>query len=447
MKKKLFAYTLLMLPALLMTSCLKDQDDKFSESASERVSNYLTQAKEVLTSSENGWVLNYYPDASQSYGGYAYILKFDDQNVTASSEIAEDVTETITTTYILDNEDGPSISFDTYNDFLHYFATPHGSSGAGGYQAYGGDFIFIILNISEDKNTITLKGNRSGNIIYMHRLMDTDGETYLSEVLQVEENMPTSYTIPDGTKVIEVPDEEAEPDEEGNLPTKEVEVAKFITVTLSSGHAYFEGEDTDITVAYHYTPNGVEFYKPVTVQGHEISGIKHIAEADKVPAIGDESLMLTVVYLPANEMFVNAEAYVAISNVSEAAQPYFLACKTVSDGEGENIGQMVFVNVGAPYGYGIFFTSGNYNGLMGLDTEFIDDNKIKFTYNSSRNYSDGGWYYNHGYSGLVDYLASTTFTLTTDSKVKPSYFILTDDEDATKYFKLVVDPVSNPFAN
>ena len=70
-----------------------------------------------------------------------------------------------------------------------------------------------------------------------------------------------------------------------------------------------------------------------------------------------------------------------------------------------------------------------------------------FHNNSSRNYSDGGWYYNHGYSELVDYLASTTFTLTTDSKVKPSYFILTDDEDATKYFKLVVDPVSNPFAN
>ena len=77
MKKIIFAYILMMLPAVLMTSCLKGQEDKFSESASQRSANYLAYVKEVLMSSENGWVLNYFPDRNQSYGGYAYTVKFD----------------------------------------------------------------------------------------------------------------------------------------------------------------------------------------------------------------------------------------------------------------------------------------------------------------------------------------------------------------------------------
>jgi hypothetical protein len=168
-KKNIFIYLLLALP-LLLTSCLKDQEDLFTDSASARTTKYLAEVQDVLTSAENGWLLNYYPDREQSYGGAVYTLQFDDEQVTVSSEIAGDPNYTETSTYILNNEDGPVLMFDTYNQLMHYFATPSGSSGAGGYEAYDGDFIFIILGISEDKNTITLKGNRSGNIMYMHRM-------------------------------------------------------------------------------------------------------------------------------------------------------------------------------------------------------------------------------------------------------------------------------------
>ena len=85
MKKKVLSFLLMMLPALLLTSCLKDQDDLFSESASHRVANYLDKAKKVLLSSENGWVLDYFPHSEQAYGGYSYTLKFDDQYVTVCS--------------------------------------------------------------------------------------------------------------------------------------------------------------------------------------------------------------------------------------------------------------------------------------------------------------------------------------------------------------------------
>lgn len=506
MKKKLFAYILMMLPALLMTSCLKDQDDKFSESASERAANYLSKTKEVLTSSEQGWVLNYFPDRKQSYGGYSYTLKFDDQNVTACWELSEDERESITTTYTLDNEDGPSISFDTYNDFLHYFATPHGSSGAGGYQAYDGDFIFIIMDISEDQNTITLKGNRSGNIMYMHRL-DESIEDYQTALREFTDNLVFN------TAVCDLNGEE-------------------YTMSLLIDDRYINIEDSEggtIEAPFCFDKDGFTLYEPITIGNSEVKSFKYDEEEGTFTAVEDNSVVftgllipsividkvgedivignpaktleytfnladkftytsnddwitvsvdgknltinvaqnttgdertgtitveangqlatITISQVPLNKMFVGSEAYVAYSNISDAAKPYFLACKTLSDSESENIGQMVFANVGAPYGYGIFFTSGNYSGLMGLDTEFIDDNKIKFTYNGSRNYSSGNWYYNKGYKTLITYLASTTFTVTADSEEEPTYFILTDTNDSSKYFKLVLKAVSNPFAN
>lgn len=45
MKKKILSFLLMMLPAVLLTSCLKDQEDLFSDSASQRVANYLDKAK------------------------------------------------------------------------------------------------------------------------------------------------------------------------------------------------------------------------------------------------------------------------------------------------------------------------------------------------------------------------------------------------------------------
>ena len=58
MKKTNIACLLLVTLPLLLQSCLKDQDDIFSESASARMSNYLKNAADVLVGADNGLVLN-----------------------------------------------------------------------------------------------------------------------------------------------------------------------------------------------------------------------------------------------------------------------------------------------------------------------------------------------------------------------------------------------------
>ena len=51
---------------LVFQSCLKDQDDLFEETPSARMTEYLANAKKVLMTPSQGWVMYYYPDDAQS---------------------------------------------------------------------------------------------------------------------------------------------------------------------------------------------------------------------------------------------------------------------------------------------------------------------------------------------------------------------------------------------
>jgi hypothetical protein len=107
------------------------------------------------------------------------MLKFTaDDNVTVWYE--ERPGEKRQSTYAMSSDDGPVLSFDTYNEFMHYYAKP----SQGEYEAKDGDFEFIILKVTDDM--ITLKGKRSGNIMYMTRL-DKEPEDCLKEIQEAKD--------------------------------------------------------------------------------------------------------------------------------------------------------------------------------------------------------------------------------------------------------------------
>ena len=55
----------MLLCALTFQSCLKDDEEVFDKNPSERLQQYISEAKKVLTSAENGWLLEMYPHPSQ----------------------------------------------------------------------------------------------------------------------------------------------------------------------------------------------------------------------------------------------------------------------------------------------------------------------------------------------------------------------------------------------
>lgn len=232
------------LSAIALPSCLKDQEDLFDSTSSERLQQTLDLAKETLVAAPNGWVMDYFPDRDISYGGFVYGLKFDSNEVEVWFELAPGMSEK--SLYKLTNNNGPVLSFDSYNTLMHFFATPSGSR----YEAYDGDFEFMIMDVKPD--LITLMGNRTGNTIYMHRL-DQEPGAYVSAASTIGDAM--FFTELNGTQ--------------GSAP---------ISAAIDLGVRYIEfvwGEgDEDYDGSYYVpTPTGMRLVSSVNVNGATIDAV------------------------------------------------------------------------------------------------------------------------------------------------------------------------------
>lgn len=174
---KIFKLSLLLLALpMLMTSCLKNDDEVFGESASKRLQKALEEARTVLRSSEKGWVMDYYVGDDSSNGGYAFVVKFDSLTVTASSELTKGAS---TSYYKLTTDNGPVLTFDTYNDVFHALATPSQSN----YEGKHADYEFQIVSATPE--LVVLRGRRTNNYVYLHPLTTTP-EEYLAKVADTE---------------------------------------------------------------------------------------------------------------------------------------------------------------------------------------------------------------------------------------------------------------------
>ena len=247
MKTKIFKLLFCCVALLTFTlqSCSNKEEEIFEESPSARLQALMDKTQATLVSSENGWVMDYFPDRDLSYGGFLYILKFNKQSVEAYCELSDDLSESIESLYKLSNDDGAVLSFDSYNEFLHFFATP----SSGRYEAYDGDFEFKIMKVEDD--LITLKGKRSGNTIYLHRLKEEPVQ-YLEKCVKTSENIfaPKASGTYGGTAIEALVD----PD------------VRYITIYLNGGEygQYFLP-----------TPTGVRFVEPLEINGATISELSY----------------------------------------------------------------------------------------------------------------------------------------------------------------------------
>lgn len=253
MMKKLLSYLLIALPALLMQSCLHDQEDMFDEPSALRLQKAVAAAHDALVNNQEMWVLDYYPEGSQSLGGYSMILKFEEEQVTVwrLKETEERVSMGLDPLYISDTSDyqikagsGPVLTFDTYNDAMHYFSTPRNSSDW--YQALWGDFEFTVDSISTDK--IKLRGKRTENVMYL-RAFQGDPVEYLTKADDMvgEFIYPTASFTHEG---IETPIK-------FDLDNRQV----VVNPTNYDKREY---------IAFCFIPNGLRLYRPLEVNGTDV---------------------------------------------------------------------------------------------------------------------------------------------------------------------------------
>ena len=146
---------------LLTASCQKDQN-VFSTTPAERTSQSLQEALTTLQSSVYGWKMTLYPSKDKKYGGYTLFVQFDKDGTLSSSDELQAKDDVVSRSlYEVDNSNGPTLIFNTYNKSIHRYSEPN-SRDFTENLAFGadGDYSYRIISLSPDK--VVLKGVRTG---------------------------------------------------------------------------------------------------------------------------------------------------------------------------------------------------------------------------------------------------------------------------------------------
>ena len=429
--KKIYYSLLYLVAALTIVACTHEEEDLFDNSSAIRADEAIVADLSVLTGSENGWLMEYFPEANQAFGGYNVLLKFGtDGKVTVASELYG-ASQTATSLFSVKQSAGIVLSFDTYNTIFHLFSDPADPTGAGG-KGYGleGDYDFLILEATPEK--VVLQGKKSGGLAVMTPMNGSWNE-YLTAIQAADGAMIFSkYKLEMGGQEIPVS-------------------ISYRTLTFTYEE---DGNVVSKTGSFIVTQTGYKFYEPIVVNGKTIEGFVLDAANNLFTEANDGSIKLIPVIPPLNEQFVTGNWYIAYSQLGRFAQTYFAHCKqNFMDQEGEELIQAYMGS--ALYGsFGFNFIShasdGNYGGLLGYDYELIGEDKVSLVFNFTGE-GNGVWYHNNmGFHFLLrpfGYDVTRIFTLTTDNPTSPTYITLTEDDNPNNSMTLFASQINYPFRN
>lgn len=435
--KKIFFYIMFAVAGLSLQSCLHDDDEIFDKSAAERINEAVANAKEVLTSSQEGWVMHYYVGQEYAYGGLNLAMKFTDGKVQMYNETAQNSDgsyKSVVSTYKITRDQGPVLAFDTYNDLLHVYGDPAGS-GPTDVDGWEADYEFVIMNISEDQNTITLKGKKFNNTIVLERLNRPVAE-YFDAATKMAESLTNAgvlaYTVGD-------------------------KKAKFYPGSSEYSVKYVDdkGEAASLTVPYTSTDKGILFNEPIELFGDTLKGINTkdtatvngVLTANTIVASNDESKIFSL-SKDLNDIFQANNWYLAMSNMGEVAGPglqsFIDACK---ESEGEVVNTCYIGTYSGNYGF--YFLSGRFKGMatFAVDAPISEPDVITFDFNgydSTFGFSNGEYYATYCNFGDAYTPFLSTFKLSADDVNNPTVMTLTDQNNAKNVIKLVKEPVLVP---
>lgn len=172
MKNRLYMQLFLLLGICAFVSCKTEIDDYFDSSASQRIENEILKYRELLSSPQYGWAMEYFPGGTnQAFGGYALAVSFSrDGYATFLSSLSDDVGKSVTSLYSLKKDMGATLNFDTYNELFHYFSDSDISDGDGQGKGLLGDYEFILHSTTESE--ILMYGKKHGSAIHMYALKE-----------------------------------------------------------------------------------------------------------------------------------------------------------------------------------------------------------------------------------------------------------------------------------
>ncbi len=176
-------YILLLSAAVILCSCSRVEGEIFGESSAQRLVHYTDSVEKLLTSAENGWEMIVFPTTDMQ--GINVLVKFTkDQMFTAAAKnsitTGNEYKEAGGSMWQMVSNQGPCLSFDTYNDVMHAFAEPTLDGYTKGVGMKG-DYEFLVL--TAEPNQLLLKSKKRGTYNLMRRLNADQGwEDYFKQI-------------------------------------------------------------------------------------------------------------------------------------------------------------------------------------------------------------------------------------------------------------------------
>lgn len=444
MMKKLYKFSAIaaVLMSASLASCNHEEADIFDQNAAHRTEEARKMYKEILLDKGGKWQMEYF--TTEEEHGYVYLFTFrNDGTVTISgnneyitkltnidSNVPSYGSETSMWTILSDN--GPVLSFNSYNTIFHLFATPEDIPGTErDEQGYGhsGDYEFDLMKFSND--TLYLEGKKNGAEIIMTRIApETDDKTYLNEVVALADSffnakVPAVYVnLPGGYRHVVL-------DGATQLPKFYPETGDYITE--------YVGRNAIIT------HDGFTLGKPLTlrdsIDGNDYT-IQHFIRqkdgsllctddnrititADALnKVVGDERLLWRV-----NAADCKGELGTAFAGLNTGFKAYNGSSLVYF-----NIGLNVLNNTKSPYTMVVRIKTkrGSYlNMSVPYTVEYIGKDEIKFVLgemdSNMKTFIDKV----PAFQTMMNKLASSTFKCSSNSLIAPVNMVLTDSSDAS----------------
>ena len=444
MMKKLYKYSAIatVLMSASLASCNHEEADIFDQSAAHRTEEARKMYKDILLDKGGKWQMEYF--TTEEEHGYVYLFTFRNDGTVTISGNNEYITkltdqnlntpsygsETSMWTILSDN--GPVLSFNSYNPIFHLFADPEDIPGTErDEQGYGhkGDYEFDLMKFSND--TLYLEGKKNGAEIILTRIApETDDETYLNEVVALADSffnakIPAVYVnLPGGYRHVVL-------DGATQLPKFYPETGDYITE--------YVGRNAIIT------HDGFTLGKPLTlrdsIDGNDYT-IQHFIRqkdgsllctddnrititADALnKVVGDERLLWRV-----NAADCKGELGTAFAGLNTGFKAY-----NGSSLVHFNIGLNVLNNTKSPYTMVVRIKTkrGSYlNMSVPYTVEYIGKDEIKFVLgemdSNMKTFIDKV----PAFKTMMNKLASSTFKCSSNSLIAPVNMVLTDSSDAS----------------
>lgn len=436
---------LALLTVMAAGSCVSEVDDTFDKASSQRIEEAMSADKAILVNQPNGWLLKIY--GNLDFGGYNMLLQFNaDNTLKVVSEAyyggigsgnygQSNKYEVEDSHYKLEQSSGVVLSFDQFAKNIHFFSDPANPAGMGeNYRGFYADLEFRVLSASAD--SVVLQGKKHGNHLVMvpAPVGPSGWQSYLDQVFDVEDVMRefSNFKIHmDGLDM----------------------AARFsyrsVTVTVPGDSE--EDGNTYVKIPYTVTPQGYEFYEPVEIKGHTLTGFKYAENTLFYPEMSNSDITLEALIPPINEQFVNDIWFTSMSNLGEFGQQYwgYLSSTIMPVINGSYPGTLDYAYFGLEDGeFGLFYKVIGYWGLNGFDYKLSGEDTVTLTYNPKKNaynantFSGSGWLYMGAFVSAPfgnDQTAtpvSRTFKITTDDTAHPTWVLLTDVDEPTNTIRL-----------